>query len=275
MKKKLIFLLTMVLLIGILAACGDATKNDTPADPTAAPSTPTPTEGPAATDTPTPTPTPSPIPTPDPNCFFKCDFDSAPIGQVIDVAEYKAEIQADPTLAYLVFQGIGSALADFGEGKGTNGTNALVCTGRTSNWNGISLSIDEKYYGKGFHVSFDAMAKSDAADVTEMNVSLTTKFQGRNAKGKVTMLYPAYNRIIVTSVDGAWVHGEGDVFFPSDPDTDPENAGTIPQMYFECADGTGLEDIYIDNLEITIIDGVGDQDAFNAYWEEHKPEDAE
>ena len=52
-------------------------------------------------------------------------------------------------------------------------------------------------------------------------------------------------------------------------------SGTTGRLYFECADGKGKEDILIDNLNVTVIDGVGDYEAFTAYWEEHKPAEEE
>lgn len=264
MKKFLALMLTVVCLVSLLAACGDA-KNTTPTDNV--------TPSPTATPEPTSTPTPTPTPTPDPNCFFKCDFDSKPVGLVADNYEFADALTGD--LAYMLFSAVGSGMADFGEGKGVNGSNCLVATGRTANWNGIALNVDEAYFGKGMKISFDAKCESMKEDVTEMNVSLTTKFEIETAPGKASMQYPQYNRIIVTSKDGAWVHGEGVIFFPTDIYVDPENAGTTPQLYFECADGKGKEDILIDNLEITLVDGVGNYEAFQAYWEEHKPAEGE
>ena len=265
MRKFLALLLTVVCVVGLLSACGAAKNNTT--EPTAVPT---------ATNTPAPTntPTPSPTPTPDPNCFFKCDFDSKPVGQVVDAYEFADSVTGE--LAYMLFNGVGSAMADFGAGKGMNGTGALVATGRTATWNGIALNLSDKYLGKGFKISFDASATSIKEGDTEMQISCTTKFQAVNpTSGKTGMVYPEYNRIVVTSKDGAWVHGEGVVFFPTDAVIDPEDAGTTPQIYFESPTGKGKEDLYIDNIEITVIDGVGDYAAFLQYWEEHKPAEEE
>ncbi|MBP5489468.1 MAG: hypothetical protein J6Y10_02575 [Lachnospiraceae bacterium] len=266
--KKIALLLTLVLIVGMLSACGSA--NNTPSDSGSTPTT-------AATPTPegpTNTPTPSPTPTPDPNCFFKCDFDSAPEGLFLKDAteENQGLVEQDPSLVYLLFGGIGSGMADFGKGLGVDGSNCLVCTGRTNSWNGISMDIDPKWYGKGFKISFDAKCVSMKEGVTDMLVSLTTQFQyikDKEAGTASSTVYPAYNRITGTSSDGKWIHCEGTVFLPTDI------SGTTGRLYFECADGKGKEDILIDNLNVTVIDGVGDYEAFNAYWEEHKPAEEE
>jgi len=265
MRKFLALLLTVVCVVGLLSACGDA-KNNT-SEPTAAPT---------ATNTPAPTntPTPSPTPTPDPNTFFKCDFDSKPIGQVVDAYEFADSVTGE--LAYMLYTGVGSGIADCAAGKGKDGTGALVATGRTATWNGIALNVGEKDFGKGLKVSFDASAVSLKEGVTEMQISCTTKFQVVNAKtGKGTTVYPEYNRIVVTSVNGEWVHGEGVVFFPSDIFFNPDDGGTTPQIYFESPTGNGKEDLYIDNIEMIVIDGVGDYEAFQKYWDEHKPAEEE
>ncbi len=266
MRKFLALFLTVVCIVGLLSACGNASDNKTES------TTPTAT----ATPAPTNTPTPSPTPTPDPNCFFKSDFDSKPVGQVVDAYEFADALTGE--LAYMLFNAVGSGMADFGAGKGKDGTNCLVATGRTATWNGIALNVGEQYFGKGLKVSFDVSATSLKEEDTSMDISLTTKFQVINPKtGNAGMVYPEYNRVVVTSENGAWVHGEGVVFFPSDIIVDPENSGTTPQIYFESPSGKGKEDILIDNVEFTVIDGVGDYAAFLAYWEEHKPveDDAE
>ena len=36
-----------------------------------------------------------------------------------------------------------------------------------------------------------------------------------------------------------------------------------------------MEDIIIDNVEMTVIDGVGDYTGFKKYWDEHKPAEEE
>ncbi|MBO4627448.1 MAG: hypothetical protein J5645_05695 [Lachnospiraceae bacterium] len=264
MRKFLALMLTVVCVVGLLCACGPA-KNNTTEETV----TPTATSTPAPTNT----PTPSPTPTPDPNCFFKCDFDSKPVGQVVDAYEFADAVTGE--LAYMLFGGVGSGIGDFAAGKGTNGSGALLVTGRTATWNGIALNIDEKYFGKGLKVSFDACATSLKEDEHEMQISCTTKFQITNSSGRVTMLYPQYNRIVVTSVDGAWVHGEGVVYFPSDIIFDPADSGATPQIYFESPTGKGMEDIIIDNVEMTVIDGVGDYTGFKKYWDEHKPAEEE
>jgi hypothetical protein len=264
MRKFLALMLTVVCVVGLLCACGPA-KNNTTEEAVTPTSTPTPA--------PTNTPTPSPTPTPDPNCFFKSDFDSMPVGQVVDAYEFADAMT--PELAFMLFSSVGSGNADCLAGKGMNGTAALVATGRTATWNGIALNIDEKYFGKGLKVSFDASAVSMKEDEHEMQISCTTKFQITNADGRTLTVYPQYNRIVVTSVDGSWVHGEGVVFFPTDIAYDPENSGTIPQIYFESPTGKGKEELYIDNVEMTVIDGVGDYAAFNQYWMEHKPAEEE
>jgi len=175
-------------------------------------------------------------------------------------------------LAYMLFTGVGNGIADFAAGKGKDGTNCLVATGRTATWNGIALTVPEQYYGKGFTISFDASATSIKDGVTAMDISCTTKFQIMDAAtGTASTVYPEFNRIVITSENGEWVHGEGTVYFPSDVYIDPENAGTIPQIYFESPTGKGKEDIFIDNINITAIDGVGDYAAFQKYWEEHAP----
>ena len=267
--KKFALLLTLLLVVGMLAACGSA--NNTPSDSGTTPApTNTPTEA-----LPTDTPTPSPSPTPDPNCYFKSDFESAPDGLLLKdkSEEIISAIGVDPKLQYLLFDQVGAGMAAIGEGKGKDGTNCLVATGRTANWNGIAIPVDQKWYGKGFQISFDAKCVSAKEDVNEMLVSLTTKFEAWKDKeaGRHSTQYPAYNRITGTSKDGEWIHCEGTVFLPDDIYVDPETNASTAQLYFECADGVGKEDIYIDNLSITIVDGVGDYEAFNAYWEEHKP----
>ena len=267
--KKIALLLTLVLIVGMLAACGSA--NNTPSDSGTTPTTPPATNTPAPTDS----PTPSPTPTPDPNCYFKSDFDTAPEGLLLKdkSEEIVSAIGADPKLQYLLFDQVGAGMAAIGAGQGKDGSNCLVATGRTASWNGIAITVDQKWYGKGFKISFDAKCESQKEGVTEMLVSLTTKFEAWKDKeaGKHSTQYPAYNRITETSKDGEWVHFEGTVFLPDDIYVDPETNASTAQLYFECADGTGKEDIYIDNLTITICDGVGDFEAFNAYWEEHKP----
>ena len=270
--KKTALLLTLVLIVGLLSACGSASNNSTTTtDPTATPTTAQPTNTPTPAP-PTDTPTPSPSPTPDPNCFFKCDFDSAPEGLLLKDAdpENAAMIESGPEYTYLLFNQIGAAFADFGEGRGVDGTNCLVATGRNGTWHGISIDVDSKWFGKGFIVSFDGKCESMKEGVNEMTVSFTTQFQYLKEDGsKSGTVYPAYNRVTGVSVDGAWVHCENTIFLPTDL-----VEGTA-RLYFECADGKGKEDILIDNLSITLTDGVGTYEQFEAYWAEHAPAEEE
>lgn len=262
--KKLALLLTLVLIVGMLCACGSANNSNNSNSNT---------ENATPTNTPIPeTPTPSPTPTPTPIYYFKCDFDSAPEGLLLnDLDAESAEcIKNDPTTVYLAFGQVGSGMADFGEGKGKDGSNCLVATGRNSNWNGISITVDPKWYGKGFKVSFDGKCVSQKDGVTDMLVSLTTQFQYIKEDGTASgTVYPAYNRATGTSSNGEWVHCENTVFIPTNIN------GNTAQLYFECADGRGKEDILIDNLVIELVDGIGDYNAFEAYWAEHAPVEEE
>lgn len=271
--KKIALLLTLVLIVGMLSACGSA--NNTPSDSGSTPTT-------AATPTPegpTSTPTPSPTPTPDPNCYFKCDFDSAPEGLLLKDKEeaISAAITEDYKLVYLFFDQIGAGMADFSADGGKNGSGCLVATGRSASWNGIAITVDPKWYGKGFKVSFDARCTSIKEGVTDMLVSMTTQFEVYTDKeaGKHSVQYPAYNRVTGTSSNGEWVHCENTIFLPTDIYLDSETNQSTARIYFECADGKGKEDIFIDNLSITLVDGIGDYEAFKAYWEEHKPAEEE
>jgi len=269
--KKTALLLTLVLIVGLLSACGSADNSSSGGDATTAPTTSAEATN-TPTTAPTDTPTPSPTPTPEANIYLKCDFDSAPVGFVLDDAEEDivATIKDDPTCVYLLFSQIGAAYADFGEGVGMDGTNCLKATGRNGTWHGIALNIDPKWYGKGFEISFDAKCVSMKDGVTDMLVSCTTQFQPLKEDGSAgSTVYPAYNRATGTSSDGAWVHCENTVFLPTDI------AEGTARIYFECADGKGKEDILIDNLSIKIVDGVGDYAAFEAYWEEHAPVEEE
>ena len=135
--KKIALLLTLLLVVGMLAACGSA--NNTPSDSGTTPApTNTPTEA-----LPTDSPTPSPTPTPDPNCYFKSDFDSAPEGLLLkDKSEdIVGAINADPKLMYLLFDQVGSGMSAIGVGQGKDGTNCLLATGRTATWNGIAITV--------------------------------------------------------------------------------------------------------------------------------------
>ena len=266
--KKIALLLTLVLIVSMLSACGSA--NNTPSDsgttPTDVPNTPTPTS------TPTPTPTPETI-------YFKSDFDSAPEGLLLedkDAATVDA-INKDYKLVYLLFDQIGAGMADYSADGGKNGSGCLVATGRTASWNGIAITVDPKWFGKGFKVSYDAKCTSIKEGVTDMLISMTTQFEVYldRDKGTHEVVYPAYNRATGTSSNGEWVHIENTLFLPTDIYMDPETKQSTARIYFECADGKGKEDIFIDNLTITMVDGVGDYEAFNAYWEEHKPAEEE
>lgn len=274
--KKIALLLTLVLLVGMLSACGSAnnTSSDSGTTPKAEQPTNTPTEA-----APTNTPTPSPTPTPDPNTYFKSDFDSAPFGKLMDDKgeDIVEAVKGNFGLVYLMFDQVGAGLASVSKDQGKDGSACLVATGRTATWNGIAITVDPKWFGKGFKVSFDAKCTSNKEGVTDMLVSMTTKFEyyKDKEKGTHTTDYPAYNRVTGTSVNGEWVHCEGTVFLPTDIYIDPETQASTAQIYFECADGNGKEDIFIDNLEIILTDGVGDYEAFNAYWEEHKPAEEE
>lgn len=266
--KKTALLLTLVLIVGLLSACGSANNTSSTTDPTATPTTAQPTDSPTPVP-PTDTPTPSPTPTPDPNCYFSSDFDSAPEGLILKEidAEKLATIEENYEFTYLLFNQIGAAYADFGQGRGVNGTNCLVATGRNGLWHGISLDVDPKWYGKGFIVSFDAKSESMKDGVTDMNISFTTQFQYIKEDGTASgTVYPALNRVTGVSSNGEWVHCEGTVFLPSDI------SGTSARLYFECSTGKGKEDILIDNLTMIATDGVGNYEEFLAYWEAHQPE---
>ena len=76
MKKWVAMLLTLVLIVGMLCACGSANNSNNSNSNT---------ENATPTNTPIPeTPTPSPTPTPTPIYYFKCDFDSAPEGLLLN-----------------------------------------------------------------------------------------------------------------------------------------------------------------------------------------------
>ena len=271
--KKIALLLTLILAVGMLTACGSAnnTSSDSGTTPKAEQPTNTPTEA-----APTNTPTPSPTPTPDPNTFFKSDFDSDFVGLLLDDVneEVAAAVKGDGKLVYLMFDQVGNGMATISEDQGVNGSACLVATGRTAAWNGIAITMHQKWYGKGFKVSFDAKCTSLKDGITDMLVSLTTKFEILKEDGSThSMQYPAYNRVTGVSQNGEWVHCESVIYLPSNIYLDPDTQTSNAQIYFECADGKGKEDIYIDNLEIIATDGIGDYEAFNAYWEEHKPEE--
>ena len=276
MKTKLMLVLTLVLLVGVLSACGDKNTTTNTTGGTTPPAETTPVQ--EATPAPTNTPTVTPTPTPDPNAFFASDFDNYTYGLIIDdkAEDVSVAVKSDPTLAYLLFDQVGAGMADLAVGKGVDGSNCLVATARNASWNGIALAIDPKWFGKGFKISFDAKAVSEKEGVNDMLVSCTTKFEILNPDtGAHPMKYPAYNRATGHSIDGEWVHCEQTVFFPTDIYINPDTGVSQAQMFFECADGKGLEDVYIDNLTITVVDGVGDWAAFEAYWEEHKPAEEE
>ena len=163
--KKFALLLTLLLVVGMLAACGSA--NNTPSDSGTTPApTNTPTEA-----LPTDTPTPSPTPTPDPNCYFKSDFDSAPEGLLLKdkSEEIVSAIGVDPKLQYLLFDQVGAGMAAIGEGKGKDGdilVKALLNERETT----LPVPTDQHPYYKWADLRqyyLDKLAKFDALNKTK------------------------------------------------------------------------------------------------------------
>lgn len=253
MKKVLSLALSLILVMALLAGCGEKVDDDKDVSPTptqAAASSPTP----EATPTPEETPTPEPTPTPevDPNLFLKADFDSDSQGTMISESDYPTMTAPDTTP--LFFSGMGSATGDFAEGMGVDGSNCMIVSGRADTWNGIACTVPEEMFGKGYHFSFDVMFTSET--LTKATLSLTTKFnimEGDTAAAH----YPDYNRVSNSAVPvNEWVHMEGTVYFPSDTYTNPEDGNYNALFYFELAESK--DDFYLDNLEITVVEGIGD-----------------
>lgn len=254
MKKVLSLALSLMLVMALLVGCGekveDENKDATPTPTQAAASTPTP----EATPTPEETPTPEPTPTPDvdPNLFLKADFDSDSQGTMISESDYPTMTAPDTTP--LFFGSMGSSAADFAEGVGVDGSNCLIVSGRADTWNGISYTVPEAMFGKGYHFSFDAMFTSE--ELTEATISLTTKFNTLDGDSPVAH-YPDYNRVSKANIPvNEWVHMEGTVYFPTDTYINPEDGNYNALFYFELAESK--DDFYLDNIEITVVDGIGD-----------------
>ncbi len=258
MKKVLALALSLILVAAMFAGCGekagDSTTTPSPTQATTSPATtPDTTTTPEATATPEATPTPEV----DPNLFLKADFDSESSGVMISQSDYPDMTSPDTTA--LFFSSMGSAVGDFAEGEGVDGSNCMIVTGRADTWNGISCTVPESMFGKGYHFSFDVRFTSE--ELESATISLTTKFNTFDGES-ATAHYPDYNRVAGTVAVNEWVHMEGTVYYPTDTYTVPDDGNYNAVFYFELAEST--DDFYIDNLEITIVDGIGDFAAMEA-----------
>lgn len=256
MKKVLSLALSLILVMALLAGCGEKVDDDKKEDATPTPSQSTEAPSPTPEDTPTPenTPTPEATPTPevDPNLFLKADFDSDSQGTMISESDYPDMTAPDTTP--LFFSGMGSATGEFAEGAGVDGSNCMLVTGRADTWNGISCTVPAEMFGKGYHFSFDVKFTSE--ELEKATLSLTTKFNTLDGDSPVAH-YPDYNRVANSEVPvNEWVHLEGTVYFPTDTYTNPEDGNYNALFYFELAESK--DDFYLDNLEITVVDGIGD-----------------
>lgn len=252
MRKAIGLALAAVLSMSLLVGCSED-KGGT-ATPTVAPTT-APTTAPTEAPTPEATATPTPEPTPeiDPNVIIIADFDSDSTGVLIQLSNFPDMVGADTTPMF--FSSMGNGVGEFAEGKGVDGSNCMVVTGRSSDWHGISLAVGREYFGKGFKVSYDAMFLSE--EVTEATISLTSKFMTQKEDGTTSTHYPGYNRAADYSVTaGEWTHIEGTIYFPTDVYFDENDGATSAVVYFELPQTS--DDFYLDNISITVVDGVGD-----------------
>lgn len=260
MKKALSLILSLMMVMALLVGCGDnVDKKEDPTPTTAPTAEATPTEEPAPTDTPAPTETPTPEPTPevDMNVFLKMDFDNDSTGTLILLGSYPDKVA--PKYAPMFFSSMGDAYGELAADKGADGDACLFVTGRTSDWNGVSITVPVDMMGKGFKVSYDAMIDGSEAE-DDAFISLTTSFRvkvvAEDGSESTSTKYPGGNRVNGELTVGEWAHFEGEIYFPTDAFVDPEDGGTNMIMYFERpATKAGF---YIDNLEITVIDGIGD-----------------
>ncbi len=253
MKKALSLILSLMMVMVLLAGCGDDVDKKGDPTPTTAPTdTPAPTNTPAPTDTPTPTPTPEV----DMNVFLKMDFDNDSTGTLILLGDYPDKLA--PKYAPMFFGSMGDAYGELAADEGVDGSACLYVNSRTSSWNGISLNISEDMKGKGYKISFDAKFASEELD--EATISLTTKFNiskvDDEGKETISAQYPDYNRVRGAVSKTEWTHFEGTVYFPTDAFVDPEDGGTNMIMYFELPESN--DDFYLDNIDITVVDGIGD-----------------
>ena len=171
MKRMIYLILCLLLVTGMLAACSkDDSKNE--ATPTIAPTAePTKPEEPEPTKPEDPEPTQPEEPQGDPNDFITADFESDSSGTLITSSAYPI---FDPSFTYMFFQNMGNAYAEYAEGKGVDGGNCMVVTGRASDWNGISITVPEELFGKSLKISYDAYYENP--DITSTTISLTSKF---------------------------------------------------------------------------------------------------
>lgn len=150
---------------------------------------------------------------------------------------YESELNSSDDAIF--FQGFGNSFAEFEEGQGVDGTGCIRVTGRSQDWNGISLGssrYDE--YGYLAKVSFDVMMQEAGNQV-----STTTTF----TVGGSTFYPSDDNCRVVQQIDeaGKWYHVEGNVTLFSNMDE-----GSF-QIYWESPGNT--KDIYLDNITITLL----------------------
>ena len=113
---------------------------------------------------------------------------------------------------------------------GFNNSKGIAVTGRTDNWNGASISLDDNAFKAGETYSFGVVAMQDTEDTTSLKLTL----QYSDASGKAN-----YDKVAETTASkGEWVDLSNTSY------TIPDGATGLT-LYVEAPDS--LTDFYIDN----------------------------
>lgn len=195
-------------------------NNGTDSTPSASPTAPT-TDNTTAPATATATATPGVTPEPTPTTVYKNYFEDGDTNGFTSRGSSSVEISNS-------------------ENHTDGGMNSLLCTGRTSTWHGVSLSLG-KIVIVGNTYQFSAWVKQDSGSTDK----IAMKLQYTDADGEVN-----YKSIVaggdqgIDCPSGEWVHLSGEYKIP-------EYEGDLT-MYFEASVSESI-DFLVDDVEIVGI----------------------
>ena len=234
MKRKIIFLLLVVMTLTMFVACGSESQTEQPttaptAVPTEAPATPTPSPEPEPTATPTPSPEPEPTAVP------------LPEGVTLpDGTEFMFWFDGEERTQCLYFSSQGSGVASPAE-IGYESERSFMVTNRGDSWHGVILDIKNKdengghdIIGKQIYVSFMAYQESGEDALISLTTAVTKPDGGSD--------WPQDVRATGTIPSGEWTEIAGYIDIPSDI--------SAPTFYWEAP---GTMDFYLDNILVAYV----------------------
>lgn len=144
------------------------------------------------------------------------------------------------------WSGRGSATVQNSTVTAHSGSNSLLVTGRTANWNGPQISVNNKMYnGSQYSVSlWIKLLPTDGSNHT-MNISLQTTLSGNTSFPSVTA-YPG----VVVNADGNW-HQISVPLYNMSNAYDSGQASLYVQTV--PASGNDLVSFYIDDFQLTYL----------------------